>query len=471
MLTANVLLNNKKSRKIQIPVTLRDFHKSYKIINSLYIYSNYLINAIMNKVYFLVLVLFVQNAVAQKTYIQCGRLIDGVANTAQTSVTIIVEGDKITDIQAGYLSGAPNDKVIDLKSKTVMPGLIDCHVHLESQFSKNTLLEGFTLSDADIAYRAAVYAKKTLMAGFTTVRDLGGTGVNISLRKAIDRGLTEGPHILTAGRAISASGGHMDGSVGFRDDAFNHKFGPDEGVADGRDELVKAVRLQVKRGSDVIKIASTGGVLDLSENSSGAEFTIDEIKAVVETAKDYGLRVACHAHGAEGIRRAILGGVTSIEHGSYMNDEDMELAKKYGTYLVPTIIAGKSVADSAKIPGFFPPVIARKAVEVGSQIQATFGRAYKAGVKIAFGTDAGVYAHGKNYIEFQYMVEAGMPPMEAIKAATTSAADLLGIAEYTGSIIKGKAADIVAVDGNPLEDIKTMKNVAFVMKGGKIYKQ
>ena len=264
------------------------------------------------------------------------------------------------------------------------------------------------------------------MAGFTTVRDLGGSGVNISLRKAVARGLVDGPRIITAGRAISASGGHMDNSDGFRDDAFNHKMGPDDGVADGRDELIKAVRLQIKRGSDVIKIASTGGVLDLSENSSGAEFTIDEIKAVVETAKDYGLRVACHAHGAEGIKRAILGGVTSIEHGTFMNEEDMELAKKYGTYLVPTIIAGKSVADSAKIPGYFPPVIARKAMEVGTQIQATFGKAYKSGVKIAFGTDAGVYAHGKNYIEFQYMVEAGMPPMEAIKAATVNAADLLG---------------------------------------------
>ncbi|MDB5022675.1 MAG: amidohydrolase family protein, partial [Mucilaginibacter sp.] len=337
------------------------------------------------------------------------------------------------------------------------------------QGSKNSIVEGFTFTDADIAYHAAVYAKRTLMAGFTTVRDLGGTGVNISLRKAIKQGLVDGPRIITAGRAISGSGGHMDASVGFRDDAFNHKMGPDDGIADGRDELIKAVRLQFKRGSDVIKIASTGGVLDLSEDGSGAQFSIDEIKAVVETAKDYGMRVACHAHGAEGIRRAILGGVSSIEHGTFMNDEDMELAKKYGTYLVPTIIAGKSVADSAKIPGYFPPVIARKATEVGTQIQNTFAKAYKSGVKIAFGTDAGVYAHGKNYIEFQYMVEAGMSPMEAIKAATTSAADLLGISNKTGSISKGKFADVVAVDGDPLTDIKTMKNMTFVMKEGKIY--
>ena len=423
----------------------------------------------MSKFCLAVLLCFASSAFAQKTYIQCGRLIDGTSNTAQTQVTIVIEGKIITEVQKGYITGSPSDKVIDLKDKTVMPGLIDCHVHLEEQHSKNSLLDGFTLTDADIAYNAAVYAKRTLMAGFTTVRDLGGSGVNISLRKAVKQGKVDGPRIITAGRAISASGGHMDGSDGFRDDAFNHKMGPDDGVADGRDELIKAVRLQFKRGSDVIKIASTGGVLDLSENASGAEFSIDEIKAVVETAKDYGLKVACHAHGAEGIRRAILGGVTSIEHGSFMNDEDMELAKKYGTYLVPTIIAGRSVADSAKIPGYFPPVIARKATEVGTQIQTTFGKAYKSGVKIAFGTDAGVYAHGKNYIEFQYMVEAGMPPMEAIKAATTSAADLLGMSDKIGSIAKGKFADIVAVDGDPLTDIKTMKNMAFVMKEGRIY--
>ncbi len=423
----------------------------------------------MHKFYCFFMMFFASSAFAQKTYIHCGRLIDGVSSAAQTEVTIVVDGKVITDIQKGYTGGGAGDKVIDLKNKTVMPGLIDCHVHLENQGNKNTIAEGFILTDADMAYNAQLYAKRTLMAGFTTVRDLGGTGVNISLRKAIKQGIVDGPRIITAGRAISASGGHMDNSVGFRDDAFNHKMGPDDGVADGRDELIKAVRLQIKRGSDVIKIASTGGVLDLSENGSGAAFTIDEIKAVVETAKDYGLRVACHAHGAEGIRRAILGGVTSIEHGTFMNEEDMELAKKYGTYLVPTIIAGKSVADSAKIPGYFPPVIAGKAIQVGSQIQNTFAKAYKSGVKIAFGTDAGVYAHGKNYIEFQYMVEAGMPPMEAIKAATSSAADLLGMSDKIGSISKGKFADIVAIDGDPLADIKTMKNMAFVMKEGKIY--
>lgn len=423
----------------------------------------------MRKLYFLYLMLLANFAFAQKTYIQCGKLIDGSATTALTQITIVVEGKMIVDVQKGYTSGSPTDKIIDLKNKTVMPGLIDCHVHLESEFSKNTTLEGFTLTDADVAYRAQVFAKRTLMAGFTTVRDLGGSGVNISLRKAIKQGLVDGPRVITAGRAISASGGHMDGSVGFRDDVFSHPPGPNEGVADGKDELIKAVRLQFKRGSDVIKIASTGGVLDLSEDGAGAQFSIEEIKAVVETAKDYGMKVACHAHGAEGIRRAILGGVTSIEHGTFMNDEDIKLAKQYGTYYVPTIIAGKSVADSAKIPGYFPAVIARKALEVGPQIQQTFTRAFKGGVKIAFGTDAGVYAHGKNYKEFEYMVEGGMTPMEAIRSATVSAADLLGMTDKIGSIAKGKYADIVAVDGDPLADIKNMKNIAFVMKEGKAY--
>lgn len=424
----------------------------------------------MQKIILFVFLLFVaETASAQKTYIQCGKLIDGTSPAAQTQITIVVEGKTIVDIQKGYISGTGTDKIVNLQNKTVMPGLIDCHVHLESQFNKNSAIQGFTLTDADIAYQASVFAKRTLMAGFTTVRDLGGSGVNISLRKAIRQGLVDGPRVITAGRAISASGGHMDPSDGFRDDAFNHRPGPDEGVADGRDELIKAVRLQFKRGSDVIKIASTGGVLDLSEDGSGAQFSIDEIKAVVETAKDYGLKVACHAHGAEGIRRAILGGVTSIEHGTFMDDEDIKLAKQYGTWYVPTIIAGKSVADSARIPGFFPPVIARKALEIGPQIQQTFTKAYKAGVKIAFGTDAGVYAHGKNYIEFQYMVEGGMTPMEAIKSATSSAADLLGMSSKIGSIANGKSADIVAVDGDPLLDIKAMKNVSFIMKEGKIY--
>lgn len=410
-------------------------------------------------------------APAQKIYVQCGQLIDGIAAQPRSNVTIVIEGKTITAIQDGFTTGGPADKLIDLKNKTVLPGLIDCHVHLESQFSKTTFTDAFTQTDADIAYRAATFARKTLLAGFTTVRDLGGTGVNIALRNAVNRGLTDGPNILTAGIAISATGGHMDGSVGLRDDVLRKTPGPEEGVANGKDELMKAVRYQFKKGADVIKIASTGGVLDLSKDGSGAQFSVEEIKTVVETAKDYGLRVACHAHGAEGIKRAILGGVTSIEHGTYMDDEDIALAKQHNTWYVPTIIAGKSVADSAKIPGFFPPVVAQKATEVGPRIQQTFAKAYKAGVKIAFGTDAGVYAHGKNAIEFQYMVEAGMPAMAAIQSATSQAADLLGIKEERGTVSTGKIADLVAVEGNPLQDIKLLTNISFVMKEGKVYKQ
>jgi len=410
-------------------------------------------------------------ATAQKTYIQCGRLIDGIANAERNAATIVVEGNKIIEVKDGYINGGAADNIIDLKNKTVMPGFIDCHVHLELEYGKNVFADGFRETDADIAFHAAVYAKRTLMAGFTSVRDLGGTGVNISLRNAINQGLTDGPYILTAGKAISATGGHMDPSVGLRDDVMRKTPGPEDGVADGRDELVKAVRYQFKKGADLIKIASTGGVLDLSNNGSGAEFTVDEIKAVVETAKDYGMRVACHAHGAEGIKRAILGGVTSIEHGTYMDDECIELAKKYHTWYVPTLTAGKAVGDSAKVPGFYPAVVAAKAAQIGPQIQKTFAKAYKAGLKIAFGTDAGVYPHGKNYIEFQLMTEAGMPPMEAIKSATINAADLLGIKDKRGSIEAGKMADIIAVTGDPLQDITTLARMDFVMKEGKIYKQ
>jgi imidazolonepropionase-like amidohydrolase len=424
----------------------------------------------MKKLLPVAFLLMAQVAFAQKTYIHCGKLIDGVTGKTQPEMTVVTEGGLIASVQKGYANGTGTDRTIDLKNKTVLPGLIDCHVHLESQGSKDGFREGMTSTDADIAYRAAQFAKRTLMAGFTTVRDLGGSGVNISMRKAVQQGLIDGPRIITAGHAISASGGHMDETHGLRRDAYTHLPGPEEGIADGKDELIKAVRLQFKQGANVIKIASTGGVLDQSEDGSGAQFSVEEIKAVVETAKDYGLRVACHAHGAEGIKRAILGGVNSIEHGTFMDEEGMQLAKKYGTYYVPTIIAGKSVADSAKIKNYFTPVVARKAIEVGPHIQQTFAKAYKAGVKIAFGTDAGVYAHGKNALEFQYMVEAGMPPMEAIKAATTSAADLLGITTKAGSIEKGKFADIIAVEGDPLQDIKLLQNVTFVMKEGKVYK-
>jgi imidazolonepropionase-like amidohydrolase len=301
------------------------------------------------------------------------------------------------------------------------------------------------------------------------VRDLGGSGVNISLRNAINRGLIKGPRVYTAGRMLTSTGGHGDATNGLREDLIGNP-GPGDGVVNGVDECIKAVRMRYKEGCDVIKIASTGGVLSLEKDGSGAQFSEEEIKAIVQTAKDYGLRVAAHAHGAEGIKRALRAGVTSIEHGTYMDDEAIALFKQTGSWYVPTIIAGKSVADSARKPGYYPAIIAEKAQTVGPLIQGTFGRAYKAGVKIAFGTDAGVYAHGKNWMEFVYMTEAGMPALEAIKAATFSGAELIGISDKLGTIEKGKLADIVAVDGDPATDIKAMGRMRFVMKDGVIYR-
>ena len=406
---------------------------------------------------------------AQRTIIYCGKIVDVKSAKMLTEMSILVDSGKITDVQKGYIASNSTDKIIDLKNKTVMPGLIDCHVHLEFETKPNAMLDQFRLNPADIALQSIGYAEKTLMAGFTTVRDVGGSGVNISLRNAINKGLVNGPRIYTAGKIISSTGGHGDPTTGLNDE-FRGNPGIVEGVANGVDECIKAVRERYKEGSDLIKITASGGVLSLEKDGTGAQYSIDEIKTIVQTARDYGMKVAAHAHGAEAMKRAILAGVASIEHGTYMNDEDIALCKQYGTYFVPTIIAGKSVADSAKKPGYYPPLIASKALAIGPVIQNTFAKAYKEGVKIAFGTDAGVYAHGKNWMEFVYMNEAGMPALDAIKAATSNAADLIGIANETGSIEKGKWADIIAVDGDPTQDIHVMGKVSFVMKDGRVYK-
>ncbi|GGB19417.1 Xaa-Pro dipeptidase [Puia dinghuensis] len=406
---------------------------------------------------------------SQKTIIYCGRLIDPKAGEVLTEMSVIVAGNSIVEVKKGYIAAAAGDKTIDLKNRTVMPGLIDSHVHLESEFGQNAQLKRFTDGTADIAFQSTVYAKTTLMAGFTTVRDVGGTGVNIALRNAIRRGIVVGPHMLTAGKIISSTGGHGDPTHGYRDGLYTEPSFT-ETVVDGKDACIKAVRQMYKEGADLIKITASGGVLSLEKDGSGAQFSDEELRAIVATAKDYGMAVAAHAHGAEAIKRAIRAGVTSIEHGTFMDDEGMALMKQYGTWYVPTIIAGKSVADSAKKPGFFPPVIAGKALAIGPTLQATFGKAYKAGVKIAFGTDAGVYAHGKNWMEFVYMTEAGMPALEAIKCATVNASELLGLSDKTGTIEPGKWADIIAVEGDPTKDIHAMGQVRFVMKEGVVYK-
>ena len=416
-----------------------------------------------------ILLLITQLVSAQRTILYCGKLIDPKSGQVSTEMSVVISGNTISAVQKGYLAASPGDKVIDLKTRTVLPGLIDAHVHLEHETSPNAQLKGFTMSDADNAFQSTVYAKTTLMAGFTTVRDLGGSGVNIALRNAINKGLVVGPRVYTAGKIISSTGGHGDPTHGYRQGLYAEPAFT-ETVADGKDACIKAVRQMYKEGADLIKITASGGVLSLEKDGTGAQFSDEELQAIVATAKDYGMRVAAHAHGAEAMKRAIRAGVTSIEHGTFMDDEAIDLFKKYGVWFVPTIIAGKSVSDSAKKPGYFPPIIAGKALAIGPIIQGTFAKAYKAGVKIAFGTDAGVYAHGKNWMELVYMTEVGMPAMEALKCATLNAAELIGISDKVGSLEAGKLADVVAVDGDPIKDIHVMGQVKFVMKDGVVYK-
>ena len=413
--------------------------------------------------------LFALSLQAQKQYLQCGSVFDPVAGNLVAEQTIVVEGNRILEVQDGFRSGGAADAVIDLRQHTVLPGLIDMHVHIESQSSPDTYIKRFTMNPVDVAFEAAVYAEITLMAGFTTVRDLGGSGVNIALRNAIRKGLTPGPRIHTAGKAIATTGGHADPTNGRRWDEMGNP-GPREGVVNSPEDGRKAVRQRYKEGADVIKITATGGVLSVAKSGQNPQFTVDEIKAITETARDYGMLSAAHAHGDEGMQRAIRGGIQTIEHGTLMSEETMKLMKEYGVFMVPTISAGKEAARLADVPGYFPPVVAQKAREIGPQIQATFSKAYKSGVPIAFGTDAGVFPHGTNAQEFQYMVEAGMPPAEALQAATITNAELLGMKASLGRLEKGFLADIIAVKGNPLEDVKVLSEVDFVMKDGVVYK-
>ena len=407
---------------------------------------------------------------AQRILIHCGHLIDGKSRDVQSQMTLVVEGKEITGVEKGFTIASTGDEVIDLRSKTVMPGLIDLHVHIETETSREQALQRFTLNEADIAFRASLFARRTLMAGFTTVRDLGGTGVNIALRNAINQGLVEGPRIITAGKSIASTGGHADPTNGYRQDLMGDP-GPKDGVINSPEEARQAVRQRYKDGADLIKITATGGVLSIARDGSGPQFTDEELKAVVSTARDYGMHVAAHAHGAEGMKRAVLAGVTTIEHGTKMTEEVMDLMKQKGVFYVPTITAGRFVAEQAKVPDYYHPAVVPKALEIGPQIQDTFRRAYRRGVKIAFGTDAGVFPHGQNAREFAYMVEAGMPALEAILAATAVNAGLLGLGDRIGTLEKGKLADVVASDGNPLENVSTLENLSFVMKEGVIYKR
>ena len=415
------------------------------------------------------LLFFTSFIFSQNTYIHCGKLVDTKKGKILNNQTIIVKGDKITAIEKGFKNPNSNeDKVIDLKNKTVLPGLIDMHIHIEHESNPNIYLERFTLSDVDAAFQSTVFAKRTLLAGFTTVRDLGGSGVNTALRNAINKGYVDGPRIYSAGKALATTGGHADPTNGMRKELMGNP-GPKEGVVNGIADAKKAVRQRYKNGADLIKITATGGVLSVAKNGQNPQFTIDEIKAICETAKDYDMHVAAHAHGDEGMQRAILGGVKTIEHGTLMSEKTMQMMIDNDVYYVPTITAGKEVSDKAKIKGYYPEIIVPKALNIGPKIQGTFAKAYKKGVKIAFGTDAGVYPHGVNAKEFFYMVEAGMPEMLAIQTATINNALVLKNKEI-GQIAVGNFADIIAVDEDPTKNIKTLENVIFVMKNGEIYK-
>ncbi|PKD42421.1 metal-dependent hydrolase family protein [Rhodohalobacter barkolensis] len=420
----------------------------------------------------LLLTLFVamsSSLVAQQTYIHAGSLFDGTGEQMRSNVTIIVDDGRIVDVRDGLLNPDSESVLIDLSDKTVLPGFIDLHVHLENETGPDRYLDRFTKNPEDIAFESSRNAKKTLLAGFTTVRDLGGTGVNTSLRDAIRTGYVDGPRVISVGKSLATTGGHADPTNSFKRELMGNP-GPESGVVNGADEAREAVRQNYKLGVDHIKITSTGGVLSVAKSGQNPQFMEDELEAIIETARDYEMHVAAHAHGKEGMLRAVKAGVHTIEHGTYMDEEVMQAMVDNDTYYVPTITAGKFVAEKAEVEGYYPPLVVPKAREIGPLIQNTFGEAYRYGVKIAFGTDAGVFHHGDNAKEFGFMVEAGMPEIEALLSATQTASVVLGLENEIGSIEAGKSADIIAVSGNPLSDISVLENVNFVMKEGIVYK-
>jgi imidazolonepropionase-like amidohydrolase len=419
----------------------------------------------------LVLAVLPTFASAERIVVHAGTLIDGRSSRPTTEQSIVVVDDRIERVANGFIVPNDTDRIIDLGDHTVMPGLIDAHVHLGSEQSPDGYEERFRLDPVDYAFRSVRYAERTLMAGFTTVRDVGTNGgVALALRDAINQGWVVGPRIYAAGKAIATTGGHADPSNGINRQ-FGSDPGPDEGVVNGVEDAYKAVRARYKEGADLIKITATGGVLSVAASGENPQFTIEEVTAIVAAARDYGFRVAAHAHGTEGIRRAVLGGVDSIEHGTYMTEDIMALMKERGTVYVPTLLAARFVADQAKVDGFFPEIVRAKAGAIGPVAAGTFAKAYAYGVPIVFGTDTGVSPHGDNWKEFVYMNEAGMPVIEAIQSATLRAAELLDVAADLGTVEAGKLADIVAVPGKLLDDAALMGRVDFVMKAGVIYKE
>jgi imidazolonepropionase-like amidohydrolase len=402
--------------------------------------------------------------------IHAGHVFDAVAGKFKAKQSIVIDKDKIKAVESGFIKVGKEDQYIDLKEAFVMPGLMDAHVHLAQEYQPKAERDVSMESEYATLY-AAANAKKTVEAGFTTVRNLGDGGMQtISLRKAIARGLLVGPRIVTSGKTLATTGGHGDPTNGRSKNDYSPPS-PEDGVIDSYDDAKKAVRQRYKDGVDGIKITATGGVLSVAKSGQNPQFMNDELAGIIETAQDYGLWVAAHAHGTEGIIRAVEAGVNSIEHGTYLDETGMDLMIAKGTYYVPTIIAGEWVAEKAKIDNFFPELVRPKAASIGPQIQSTFAKAYKRGVKIAFGTDSGVSPHGENWKEFVLMVEAGMPAAEAIQSATIETAKLFRLDDVLGQIKVNYLADMVATNEDPTKNISALGNIVFVMKDGEIIKE
>lgn len=408
---------------------------------------------------------------AQTQVIHAGELLTVPGQAPLKKQTIVVIDGKINQVKAGFISAqsiAKDASFVDLSNSFVMPGLMDMHVHLQGELGPKNDRDKLRLSDADKLVKSAYFAKKTLMAGFTTVRDLGGTAEqSFALRDGIKRGWIQGPTIVAAGSNVAVTGGHGDVD-GMNPDLLEMHTA--KTVCDGPFDCRRATRRAIKFGADVIKITSTGGVLSDTDTGTGQQMADDELREVVESAHALGRKVASHAHAAAGINAALRAGVDSIEHGSYANEESIKLFKESGAYLVPTLMAGDTVVDLAKNTNFMSPAISAKAIRVGGDMIANFKRAYQSGVKIAYGTDSGVSKHGGNGKEAVLMYQAGMSPQAILKSATVNAADLLGKSKSLGTIEQGKVADIIATHGSPLSDINELLDVDFVMKSGEVVK-
>ena len=411
-----------------------------------------------------------QPASPETTYIHAGRLLDRPGQPPRGPSTIVISGGRIAEVLGGHVPAPQGAALINLSDRFVLPGLIDSHVHLDSDAGGTAgLVEGLTTGEAAAAFRGVANAKKTLDAGFTTVRNLGGPGAIMALRDAIEQGIVPGPRILDAASSISGTSGHGDATLSLREEL--HPAISQDNLCDGADACRRAVRLQVRRGADVIKMLVTGGVNSPIGAGLGRQMFDDEVKAVVDTAHMYGKKVAVHAHGADGINAALAAGADSIEHGTLIDGESIRLFKRSGAYYVPTLstVNGYLERIAANPNAYAPEVRAKIDWRIGITGKA-LREAYPAGVKIAFGTDAGVSKHGRNADEFELMVKHGMPPAEAVKAATVNAADLLGLGAEIGTIEAGKEADLIAVAGDPLEDVTVLKRVGFVMADGRVAK-